>query len=212
MATLEGLVEEMDQLIRVFRGNVHRLGVQGVRDGYGDGYVLAFKGKIPGRAGSLGLVLVRLEVVDNRVGVSFRLLLRVASVCPRSWVWVFVFPLLNHCVASVAEMLGSLQSESVGNFHCHCLALFVSPPYHLSSLVWLLVALLAPVPITSIVLEDSVGRGVITVNGNVEDVSLAPMIAPCVMDVNAPLLGLPLEPFGCDETATVVGIEGSLIS
>ena len=109
-------------------------------------------------------------------------------------------------------MLGSLQSESVGNFPCHCLALFVRPPYHLSSLSWLLVALLAPVPVTSIVLEDSVGRGVITVNGNVEDVSLAPMTAPCVMDVNAPLLGLLLEPFGCDETATVVGIEGSLIS
>ena len=71
MATLEGLVEEMDQLIRVFRGNVLRLGVQGVRDGYGDGYVLAFEGKIPGRAGSLGLVLVRLEVVDNRLGLCF---------------------------------------------------------------------------------------------------------------------------------------------
>ena len=61
------------------------------------------------------------------------------------------------------------------------------------------------------VLEDNVGPGVITINGNVEDVSLAPMPAPCVMDVNVPLLCFPLEPFSCDETATVVGIEGSLV-
>ena len=61
------------------------------------------------------------------------------------------------------------------------------------------------------VLKDSVGFGMITVNGNVEDVSLAPMPAPCAMDVNVPLLCFPLEPFGCDETATVVGIEGSLV-
>ena len=61
------------------------------------------------------------------------------------------------------------------------------------------------------VLEDSVGCGVITVNGNVEDVSLTPMATQRVMNVNAPLLCLPLEPFCSDETATVAGIEGSLI-
>ena len=106
-------------------------------------------------------------------------------------------------------MLGSLQSESVGNLPCNCLA--PVHPYHLLSLVWLLVALLATVPKKTMVLEDSVGLGVITVNGNVEDVSLAPVTAPCVMDVNAPLLCFPLKPFGCNETATVVRIKGSLI-
>ena len=61
------------------------------------------------------------------------------------------------------------------------------------------------------VLEDSVGLGMITINGNVEDVSLNPMATQRVMNVNAPLLCLPLEPFCSDETATAAGIEGSLI-
>ena len=93
MATLEGLVEEMDQLVGILGGDVLRLRVECVRNGYGDGYVLAFEGKVARRVGSLGLVLVRLEVVDNRVGVSFRLLLGAAGVCPRGW--GFVFPLFS---------------------------------------------------------------------------------------------------------------------
>ena len=70
---LQGLVEEMDQLVRVFRDDVLGLWVQRVRDGDRDGYVLALVEKVVGRAGSLARVLVRLEVVDNRVGVRFRL-------------------------------------------------------------------------------------------------------------------------------------------
>ena len=92
MAPLEGLVEEMDQLVGILRGDVLRLRVECVRNGYGDGYVLTFKGKVARRAGSLGLVLVRLEVVDNRVGVSFRLLIRAAGGCPRGWGFVFPPP------------------------------------------------------------------------------------------------------------------------
>ena len=61
------------------------------------------------------------------------------------------------------------------------------------------------------VLKDSVGFGMITVNGNVEDVSLASMATQCVMDVNAPLLCLPLEPFCSNVTVTVVRIKGSLV-
>ena len=120
-----------------------------------------------------------------------------------------MFPLFNHCVTSVAKLLGSHQSETINNLPCDCLA--PVHPYHLLSLVGSGVALLATVPFTAMVLEDSVGCGVITVNGNVENVWLAPMPAPCVMDVNVSLLCFPLEPFGCDETATVVGIESSLV-
>ena len=64
----------------------------------------------------------------------------------------------------------------------------------------------------AVVLEDSVGPGVITINRNVEDVSLSPMPTPGVMDVDAPPLCLPLEPFNCHEAATVIGVEGSLVS
>ena len=207
MASLKRLVEEMDQLVGILGGDVLRLRVECVRNGYGDGYVLAFEGKVARRAGSLGLVLVRLEVVDNRVGVSLRLLLRTTGVCPRGW--DFVSPLLHHCVASVAEMLGSLQSEPIRNLPRDCLAPVHSG--HLLSLGGGGGALLAPVPKTTMVLEDRVGLGVITINGNVEDVSLTSMATQCVMNVNAPLLCLPLEPFGCDEAALVAGIEGSLV-
>ena len=207
MASLKRLVEEMDQLVGILGHNVLWLEVQGVRNGYGDGYVLALIREVPGRASSLGLVLVRLEVVDNRVGISFRLLLRAAGGCPRGW--GFVFPLFHHCVTGVTELLGSHQSEPINNLPCDCLAPI--HPYHLLSLGWLLVALLATLPFTTMVLEDSVGLGMITVNGNVEDVSLASMATPCMMDVNSSLLCLPLEPFGANETATVVRIEGSLV-
>ena len=105
MAPLKRLVEEMDQLVGILGGDVLRLWVECVRNGYRNGYVLAFEGKVPSRVSSLGLVLVRLEVVDIRVGVSLRLLVRAAGVCPRGW--GFVFPLFNHCVTSVAKLLGS---------------------------------------------------------------------------------------------------------
>ena len=185
----------MYELVRVFGDNVLRLRVQRVRNGYGDGYVLSFVRKVPGWVACLGLVLVRLEVVDNRVGVSFRLLIRAAAGCPRGW--GFVFPLFDHCVTSVTELLGSHQSQPISNLPGYCLA--PVHPDHLLSLGWLLVALLATVPKTTMVLEDSVGLEMITINGNVEDVSLTPMATPCVMDVNAPLLCLPLEPFGADK-------------
>ena len=82
---------------------------------------------------------------------------------------------------------------------------------HLLSLGGSGVALLATVPKATMVLEDRVGLGVITINGNVEDVSLASMSTQRVMNVNATLLCFPLKPFGCDEAATVGGIEGSLV-
>ena len=207
MATFEGLVEEMDQLVGILGDDVLRLRVECVRNVYGDGYVLALIREVARRAGSLGLVLVRLEAVDNRVGVSFRLLLRAAGVCPRGW--GFVFPLLHHCVTSVAEMLDPLQSEPISDLPGDYLA--PVHPDHLLSLGGLLVALLATVPKATMVLEDRVGLGVITINGNVEDVSLTPMATSSMVNVNAPLLCFPLEPFVADETTTVVGIEGSLV-
>ena len=120
---LQGLVEEMDQLVRAFRDDVLRLWVQRVRDGDRDGYVLALEGKVVGRAGSLARVLVRLEVVDNRMGVRFRLPLWTTGGCPGGG--LFVFPLLDHRVARVSKKLGSLQSETVGILPLHGVALAV---------------------------------------------------------------------------------------
>ena len=87
MATLKGLVEKMDQLCWVPRDDVLRLRVQGVRNGNRDGDMLALVEEDTGRTLSLTGVLVRLEVVDNRVGIRFRLPIWAAGVwcLPRGW-------------------------------------------------------------------------------------------------------------------------------
>ena len=154
MTPLKRLVKELDKLVRVFRDNVLGLRVKCVRNGYGDGYVFALIREVARRVGSLGLVLVRLEVIHNRVRVSFRLLIQAAGGCPRGW--NFVAPLFDNCVTRVTEILGPLQSETVGNFPCNCLAPVHSD--HLLSLGGSGVALLATVPFTTMVLEDLSGR------------------------------------------------------
>ena len=214
VAPLQGLVEEMDQLVRVFGNDVLRLWVQRVRDGYGNVYVLALEG---GRVGSLARVLVRLEVVDNRVGVRFRLPLWTAGGYPGGG--LFVFPLLNHRVARVSQKLGSHQSETVGILPFHGVALAVPSCDHIALFGPLLyeplsllgVALLATMPEATVVLEDSFRLGVITIHPDAQNSPLAPMTTTSMMDVDAPLLCLPLEPFCADEAATNLGIEDFLV-
>ena len=113
----------MDQLARVLGDNVLGLWVQRVREGYREAHVLAFEGKVAGRPGSLARVLVRLKVVDNRMGVRLRLLLWTAGVCPGGW--RFVLPLLYHRVSFVSQKLGSLHSEAVCVPPAHGLTLAV---------------------------------------------------------------------------------------
>ena len=142
----------MDQLVRVPRNDVLRLGVQRVRDGYGDGHVLALVEEVGGEAIRLARVLVRLEVVDDRVGVRLRLPLGTAGGFPGGW--LFMFPLLDHPVARLLQKLGSHPSETVGVLPLHGVALAVSP-YNLLALFvvprhespsFVGVALLATVP------------------------------------------------------------------
>ena len=207
----------MNQLSSVPGDDVLRLGVQGVRDGDRDGNVLALIQKVAGRAFSLARVLVRLEVVDNRVGIRCRLLLKTAGGCPRCG--LFVLPLLNHRVASGAEMFGSLQGESVGILPSQGLALTVPSGYHIALLGLLLyqplslvgVALQTTMPEATVELEDGFRLRVITIHPSTQNMSLTAMPAPRVMDVDASLLCLPLEPFDCNETATRLRVEGTLI-
>ena len=206
----------MDQLVRVPGDDVLRLWVQGVRNGDRDGYVLALIEEVGGGSFRLARVLVRLEVVDDCVGVRFRLLLWTADVCPGGG--LFVFPLLHHRVTPLAEKLGSDQGEIVGVLPLHGLALAV-PPYNPLALFVKIrhsgtafgVALLAAVPETTVVLENGLRLGVITIHPSTQNVPLAPMTTARMMDVNAPLLCLPLKPFCSDETATSLGIESFLV-
>ena len=73
VAPLQGLVEEVDQLVRVPGDNVLGLWVQRVRNGDRDGHVLALIEEVGGGSFRLALVLVRLEVVDDCVAISRRL-------------------------------------------------------------------------------------------------------------------------------------------
>ena len=121
-----------------------------------------------------------------------------------------MFPLLDHRVTLLMEKLGSLQGEPVGILPSHGLPLGVQSCDHFAlfglplhpPLTLFGVALLATMPKTTVELEDSFRLRVITVHPRAKNMALAPMPAPGVMDVDAPPLCLPLEPFDCHETAT----------
>ena len=181
VAPLQGLVEEVDQLVRVPGDNVLGLWVQCVHDGYGDGHVLAVIEEVGGGSFRLARVLVRLEVVDDRVGVRRRLPLGTAGGFPGGG--LFVFPLLDHCVTRVSQELGSHQGETVGVLSFHGLALAVQPcdqlvlvikPRH-GSPSGFGVALLATVPEAAVVLENGLRLGVIAVHPSAQNVPLAPL-------------------------------------
>ena len=131
-----------------------------------------------------------------------------------------MFPLLDNPVARVSQKLGSLQSEPVSNLPAHRLAMAVQPCLHLTLFGFLQyraisifgVALLATMPEATVKLKNGLRLGVIPIHLSVQNSTLAPMAAPGMMNVNAPLLRLPLEPFGCNEAATNLRIEGFLVS
>ena len=89
--------------------------------------MLALVEEVGGGAFSLARVWIRLEVVDDRVGVRRRLPLGTAGGFPGGG--LFVFPLLDHRVARVSQELGSHHGETVGVLSFHGLALAV-PPYN----------------------------------------------------------------------------------
>ena len=173
--------------------------------------------EVEGGSFRLARVLVRLEVVDDRVEVRRRLPLRTAGGFPGGG--LFVFPLLDHRVARLSQELGSHHSKTVGVLPLHGLALAVQPYDHSALFVQLRhgspssfgIALLVTVPEAAVVLEDGLRLGVITIHPGAQNVPLAPMATASVMDVNAPLLRLPLEPFCSDEAATGLGVEGFLV-
>ena len=179
--------------------------------------MLALVEEVAGWANSLASVLVRLEVVDDCVGVRLRLNLRASHVFPGGG--LFMLPLFDHLVALLAQKFGSQQGELVGGLPAHRLLLSVQLGDH-CALPCLLqhqplaifgVALLTAVPEAAVKLENRFRLRVIAVHSSAENLPLAPMPAPRVVDVDAPLLRLPLEPFDCKEAATLLGVEGALV-
>ena len=66
-------------------------------------------------------------------------------------------------------------------------------------------------PEATVVLEDGLRLGVITINSSTQNLPLTSMTTTSVVNVNAPLLCLPLKPFDCDKTATGLGVKGFLV-
>ena len=103
-APLQCVIEQPEQLVGLSGNNVLGFGVQRVRDGDRNGHVLAFVRKIPRRLACLGLVLVRLEVINNSVWVRFVPLRRAPVIPPGAG--KLVLPSFNNCVAVAPEEIG----------------------------------------------------------------------------------------------------------
>ena len=204
---LQGLVEEMYQLAGILGDNVLGLWVQGVRNGYGNGYVLAFIREISRGKRCLGFVLVRFKVVHNRVGISFIPLWWATIVPPGAR--RFMRPPFHHCITSCSQKLSSSHSPLVGNLPCNWIALAVVTQYFVSLVGK---AFLAPMPEAAVELKDGFRLGVITIHRRAQNVSLASMTTPCVMNVDAPPLCLPLDPGHSLEAESDIGVKGFLVS
>ena len=217
VTTLQGLVEKADQLYRITRYDVLRLGVQGVRQGDWDGYVLTLVKEVTGWANSLASVLVWLEVVNDCVGVRLRLHLQTVRVFPGGG--FFMLPLFNHPVTLFAKKLSPKQGELVSGFPAHRLLLGVQPWDHFTlpgllqhqPLAIFRVALFTTMPKTTVKLENRFPLRVITIHSGAKNLPLTSMPAPSVVDVDVTLLRLPLEPFDCNETASLLWIKSTLI-
>ena len=60
-------------------------------------------------------------------------------------------------------------------------------------------------------LENRFRLLVIAIHSSAKNLPLPSMTATCMVDVDAPLLRLPLEPFDCNETASLLRVEGTLV-
>ena len=138
-------------------------------------------------------------------------------VCPRGR--FFMLPLFNHPVTLLAKRLSPLQGKLVGSFPVHRLLLSVQPWDHFALpgllLHWLLtlfrVALFTTVPEATVKLENRFRLLVITIHSSPKNLPLASMTATCMVDVNASILRLPLEPLYCNKTASLLRVESALV-
>ena len=130
-----------------------------------------------------------------------------------------MLPLFNHPVTLFAKKLSPKQGELVSGFPAYRLLLGVQPWDHFALpgllLHWLLmlfrVALLTTVPKTTMELENRFRLWVITIHSSAKNLPLPSMTATCMVDVDAPLLRLPLEPLYCNKTASLLRVEGALV-
>ena len=103
----------------------------------------------------------------------------------------FMRPPFHHRITSCSQKLSSFHSPLVGNLPCGWIALAVVAQYFVPLFGK---AFLAPMPKAAVELKDGFRLGVIAVHWRAQNVSLASMTTSGVMNVDAPLLCLPLDP------------------
>ena len=111
-APLQCEIEQPEQLVGVSGDDVLGLRTQHVRDGNGDGHMLTFVREILRWLACLGLVLVKLEVVNNGVRVCLVPLWRAPVVPPGAG--QLVLPSFNNCVAIAPKGIGDVLRLLVG--------------------------------------------------------------------------------------------------
>ena len=118
-------------------------------------------------------------------------------------------PPFYHRIPSCSQKLSSFHSPLVGNLSCDWIALAVVAKYFVSLVGK---AFLAPMPEAAVELKDGFRLGVIAVHWRAQNVSLASMTTPCMMNVDAPLLCLPLDPDHSLEAESDIWVKGFLVS
>ena len=167
--------------------------------------MLVFVREISRWLACLGLVLVRLEVVNN--GVWIRLVfLRQTTVIPPG-IGNFVFPSFDNCVAVAPKKIGSAQRVLVGVLSGYFVPIaglsnYLGPFFKTCETIG------TPVPMAAVVLEDSFTFWAITINLVAQNAAPPPVTTSLVVNVNAPLLGLVLHPTNCLDSETAVGVKG----
>ena len=197
-------IKQPEQLVGVSGDNVLGIRVQRVRDRDRDGHVLAFVRKIPRWLTCLSLVLVRLEVVNNGVRVCLVPLWRAPVMPPGAG--QLVLPSFNNCVAIAPEEIGNALRLLVGGLSCDFTPIAGFCNY-LGPFFGAWEAIGTPVPITAVVVKDGFAFWMISINLVAKNGSLTPVTTSLVVNVDAPLLCLVLQPANCLNTETAVGIK-----
>ena len=117
-----------------------------------------------------------------------------------------VLPSFNNCVAIAPEKIGNVLRLLVGVLSCD-FAPIASFCNYLAPFFGAWEAIGTPVLITALVVKDGFAFWVITIDLAPQNCSLTPVATCLVVNVDAPLLCLVLQPANCLDTETAVWIK-----
>ena len=156
--------------------------------------MLAFVREIPRWLACLGLVLVRLEVVNNGVRVCLVPLRRTPVMPPGTG--QLVLPSFNDCIAIAPKKIGDVLRLLVGVLSCD-FAPIVDFCNYLGPFFEAWETLGTPVLMAAVVLKDGLAFWVITIDLAAQNGSLTPVATSLVVNVDSPLLCHVLQPANC---------------